>query len=524
MTQRLRARFSAVSVFAVVGALALGMIASGPANAAISKTTLVVGMSADLDYLDPAATMDNAQWKITYPCYQRLVEYNGASTDVVPGLASAWRISRDHLTYTFTIKSGQKFSDGTAVTAKAVQYTFERLLKVAKGPADNFTAIASVRANGLKTVVFVLNQVSPQFLYTLAGNYGGIVNPATASKAVNGDSGQAYLADHTAGSGAYVLTEWKKGQYLKLEQNKFYGGKKPVLETVLFKIVGDASSQRLQLGKGEIDIAEGITSDQYAAVAKEDGNTVINKPSLTVDIMYINSGKGNAALKNTLVRQAISYALDYQGIMAATQAGNATQMNGPIPDGMWGQDPKGFQYTTNVTKAKALLAQAGVTNLSLDLLYSARKSWWASEAQLIQDNLAKAGITVNLKLTEYATARKMIDAGTFDLCLGTWSPDYADPSMFMNFWFDSGNFGLAGNRSFYSNPAVDKLIRSAASITDQKKRTALYIQAQKIVVEEAAYGYLYQMNYRLALRTDVKGFVYNPMIEQIYNLETMYKA
>jgi len=522
--KRLRVRFSAVSVFAVVGALALGMIASGPANAAVSKSTLVVGMSADLDFLDPAATMDNAQWKITYPCYQRLVEYNGASSDVVPGLASEWRISRDHMTYTFTIKPGNKFSDGTPVTAKAVQYTFERLLKIAKGPADNFSAVKSVTASGLRTVIFVLNQVSPQFLYTLAGNYGGIVNPNTASKAVNGDSGQSYLADHTAGSGAYVLTEWKKGQYLKLELNKFYSGKKPALDTVLFKVVGDASSQRLQLGKGEIDIAEGITSDQYAAVAKEDGNTVVNKPSLTVDIMYINSGKGNVALKNKLVRQAISYALDYQGIIAATQAGNATQMNGPIPDGMWGQDPNGFQYTTNVAKAKALLAQAGVTNLSLDLLYSARKSWWASEAQLIQDNLAKAGITVNLKLTEYATARKMIDAGTFDLCLGTWSPDYADPSMFMNFWFDSGNFGLAGNRSFYSNPAVDKLIRAAANITDQKKRTALYIQAQKIVVEEAAYGYMYQMNYRLALRTNVKGFVYNPMIEQIYNLETMSKA
>ena len=524
MTQASRTRISALSAFAVITALVMGMVVSAPANAATSKTTLIVGMSADLDFLDPAATMDNAQWKITYPCYQRLVEYNGANTDVVPGLASSWTISADNLTYTFTLKPGNKFSDGTAVTAKAVQYTFQRLLKIAKGPADNFTAVASVKVSGTNTVVFTLKQVSPQFLYTLAGNYGGIVNPTVAAEEVAGDSGQAYLANHTAGSGAYVLTDWKKGQYLKLEQNKYFSGTKPVLKTVLFKIVGDASSQRLQLGKGEIDIAEGITSDQFDAVAKEAGNTVMNKPSLTVDILYMNSTKGNAALKDKVVRQAISYALDYKGLIATTQAGNATQMRGPIPNGMWGQDPKAFQYTTNVTKAKALLAQAGVSNLSLDLLYSARQPWWAAEAQLIQDNLAKAGITVNLKLTEYATARQMIDAGTFDLCLGVWSPDYADPSMFMNFWFDSGNFGLAGNRSFYSNPAVDKLIRSAASITDQKKRTALYIQAQKIVVEEAAYGYLYQMNYRLALRTDVKGFVYNPMIEQIYNLETMYKA
>ena len=117
----------------------------------------------------------------------------------------------------------------------------------------------------------------------------------------------------------------------------------------------------------------------------------------------------------------------------------------------------------------------------------------------------------------------MIDKGDFDLSLGVWSPDYADPFMFMNFWFDSGSFGLAGNRSFYSNPAVDKLIREAANITDQKKRTELYVAAQKIVVDEAAYGYMYQKNYLLPMRSNIKGFVFNPMLEQMYNLETMLR-
>lgn len=522
MKSGIRARISLLAALALVTSLFMAF--SAPANAATSKTTLVVAMSTDLDFLDPAATMDNAQWKITYPCYQRLVEYNGANTDVVPGLASSWKISADNLTYTFTLNAGNKFSDGSTVNASAVKYSFDRLLKIAKGPAGNFSALKKVTVAGTNVVSFTLKQVSPQFLYTLAGNYGGIVNPKVAAKAVKGDSGQAYLANHTAGSGAFVLTEWKKGQYIKLGQNKYYAGKKPVLTTVLFKIVGDASSQRLQLGKGEIDIAEGIPADQFANVAKMAGNTVVNKPSLTVDIMYINNTKGNPALQNKAVRQAISYALDYKGLISVTQAGNATQMRGPIPNGMWGQDPKAFQYTTNYAKAKSLLVSAGVTNLSLDLLYSDHQPWWASEAQLIQANLAEAGITVNLKLTDYATARQMIDQGAFDLCLGTWSPDYADPSMFMNFWFDSGNFGLAGNRSFYSNPAVDKLIRSAANITDQKKRTALYVAAQKIVIDDAVYGYLYQKNYRVALRSNVKGFVFNPMLEQMYNLATMSKV
>jgi peptide/nickel transport system substrate-binding protein len=518
MKSRKRRSVALLSVAAL--AVSVFVAVSAPANAATNKTTLVVAMSADLDFLDPAITMDNAQWKISYPCYQRLVEYNGANTDVVPGLATNWKISTDNLTYTFNLNPKNKFSDGTSVNAKAVKFTFDRLLTIAKGPADNFGALKEVTVLGPNKVAFILKKISPQFLYTLAGDYGGIVNP----KVAGGDLGQRYLAAHTAGSGPFVLTEWKKGQYLKLGQNKYYAGKKPSFKTVIFKIVGDASSQRLQLGKGEIDIAEGIPSDQLANIAKSKGNIVVNKPSLTVDYLYINNTKGNPALKNKAVRQAISYALDYKGLISATQAGFATQMRGPIPVGMWGRDPKIFQYKTDYAKAKSLLADAGVTNLSIDLLYSARKPWWASEAQLIQDSLAKAGIKVNLKLVEYATSRQMIDAGTFDLSLGVWSPDYADPSMFMNFWFDSGNFGLAGNRSFYSNPAVDKLIRDAMSITDQKKRTALYTEAQKIVVEEAAYGYMYQKNYLLPMRSNIKGFVFNPMLEQIYNLGTMSKS
>lgn len=522
MKSSLRTHISLFSVFALV--VSLFAATAAPANAAVSKTSLIVAMSADLDYLDPAATMDNAQWKITYPCYQRLVEYNGASTDVVPGLASSWKISDNNLIYTFTLNTGNKFSDGSEVTANAVKYTFDRLLKIAKGPADNFGDLKTITVVNPTTVVFTLKQISPQFLYTLAGNYGGIVNPKVASKAVNGDMGQSYLANHTAGSGAFVLTEWKKGQYIKLRQNQHYAGKKPAFTSVIFKIVGDASSQRLQLAKGEIDIAEGIPTEQLANVAKTKGVVVVNQPSLTVDYLYINNTKGNPALANKSVRQAISYALDYKGIIDVTQAGFATQMRGPIPVGLWGHDPNVFQYTTDDAKAKSLLSSAAVSNLSLDLLYSARKPWWASEALLIQDNLAKVGIKVNLKLTDYATARQMIDKGTFDLSLGVWSPDYADPSMFMNFWFDSGSFGLAGNRSFYSNPAVDKLIRDAASITDQKKRTELYTAAQKIVVDDAAYGYMYQKNYLLPMRSNVKGFVFNPMLEQIYNLQTMFKA
>ena len=240
--------------------------------------------------------------------------------------------------------------------------------------------------------------------------------------------------------------------------------------------------------------------------------------------MYINNSKGKEVLKNATVRQALSYAVDYTGLIKVAQAGYGTQMRGPIPTGMWGQDKFAFQYKYNPGKAKALLAAAGVKNLSLDLLYSARRPWWAAEAQFIQASMAKAGIKINLKLTDYAASRQLMFAGNFDLALGLWSPDYADPSMFMNLWFDSANFGASGNRSFYSNAGVDSQLRSALAMTNQARRTAIYKTVQATVIKDAAYIYMYQKNYMIPMRSSVKGFVFNPMLEQIYNISTMSKA
>lgn len=502
---------------ALTTATTMLMFAGAPAHAA--SDTLVVGMSADLDYLDPAKTMDNAQWKITYPCYERLVEYNGAKTDVVRGLATSWKVSADQKTYTFTLDSGHKFADGTEVTAAAVKYSFDRMMKLAAGPEASFDQLSATNVVNSTTVEFVLKAISPQFVYALAGNYGGIVNPAAEGK-----GGETYLASHTMGSGAYQLTEWVKGQYIKLGLNPSYKGKTPSIKTAIFKIVGDASAQRLQLEKGDIDIAEGIPSDQLAAVGATSGLTVVNKPSLTVDYMYINNSKGKEVLKNVAVRQALSYAIDYNGLIKVAAAGFGTQMRGPIPTGMWGQNKSAFQYKYSPTKAKLLLKSAGVKNLTLDLIYSARKPWWAAEAQYIQASAAKAGITINLKLTDYAQSRQLMFAGNFDLALGVWSPDYADPLMFMNLWFDSANFGASGNRSFYNNPEMDTLLRSALATTNQAARTAIYKEVQARVIKDAAYVYMYQKNYLLPMRSSVTGFVFNPMLEQIYNISTMSKA
>ncbi len=516
--------------FSVIGCGSNPSQAGNSANGANGQTaqsnlaTLTVAMASDEGTLDPSVTMDNAAWKITYPCYERLVEYDGANSTVKPSLATSWIVSPDGKTWTFVLKSGDKFSDGTPVDANAVKFSFDRMLKVNKGPAGDFTELKEVKVIDPTHVVFELNTPFPAFLSSLAANYASIIDPKVMDNQTGGDMAQGYLASHTMGSGPYQLADWKKGQYLELKANPSYDGAKPALATVYFNIIGDPSTQRLELEKGQIDIAEGIPSDQIKNMTSDKGINILNQPSMLVDYMYINSSKGNKVLQNKQVRQAISYAIDYKGIIQSSQSGFATQMRGPIPKGLWGYDGSLMQYTNDVNTAKGLLATAHATNPTLTLLYSDHESWWPTEALAIQSNLAQIGITVKLQQVQYATEREMLDKGQFDLALGVWSPDYADPYMFMNFWFDSQNFGLAGNRAFYSNPKVDSLIRQAASITDQAQRTKLYDEAQKIVVDESPYAYLYQTNYLLPIRNNVQGFIYNPMLEGIYNLSQMTKS
>lgn len=140
-----------------------------------------------------------------------------------------------------------------------------------------------------------------------------------------------------------------------------------------------------------------------------------------------------------------------------------------------------------------------------------------------KSSLNKLGINVKLEKLANATMRDRVGKGDYDIAIGNWSPDFADPYMFMNYWFESDKKGLPGNRSFYENSEVDKLLRNALATTDQTQRTRDYQQAQKIVIDDAAYVYLFQKNYQLAMNKEVKGFVFNPMLEQVFNINTMSK-
>jgi peptide/nickel transport system substrate-binding protein len=437
------------------------------------------------------------------------VEDGKGTSDVEGDVATSWTASADAKVWTFKIGGGHVFSDGTPVDAAAVKASFDRVIAAQKGPADLFDEVDHITAPDPHTVVFTLKDAFAPFLATLVDDGASIVNPAAVRQhATNGDLAQGWLADHSAGSGPYQVASWEKGAQIILTPNPHWPGKL-AFKRVEIRIIKEASARRLQLEKGDLDIIEDVPIDQLQALGKTKGVTVVDVPSFFVTYLYLNNT--HPPLDNVKVRQAISWAVDYQGIIDGILLGQGTQMRGDVPVGLWGHD-------------KALLSQAGFKGAKLGYLYAKTDPNWESIGLVLQQDLAAIGITVDMDENAYPTMRQRLNKGDFDIAVGNWTPDYADPSMFMNFWFDSGLKGLPGDRAFYSNPKVDQLIRAAKVAPTQADRLKLYDEAQKITVADAPYVLLFQRNYQFAMRDDVKGYVYNPMQLQIFNFSGMSKS
>jgi peptide/nickel transport system substrate-binding protein len=501
---------------------AMGLGAWQSASAAVPQDTLMIGKPSDPQTLDPAVTIDNNDWAVTYPSYQRLVTYkveNGkGSTEVMGELASSWTTSDDSLVWEFKLKPGNKFDDGAEVNAEAVKFSFDRVMKLKQGPSGAFPDDMAVSVVDPMTVRFTLKTPYAPFLSTLAHNGAAIVNPDVAKQPGGAD---AYLSTHTAGSGAFKLVSWQKGQTLTMDQNAHYAGTKPTLKKVVIKIIGEASVRRLQLEHGDLDIIEDMPEDQLEALSKKSGIVVGDYPSLRVTLLYLNNKK--APMSDPNARRAIVDALDYDGIINGILKGKAKPMNGPIPQGMWAYDEKLPVPKQDEAKAKADFAKVTPKVANLNFMYSDKDPNWEPIGLTLQANLQAVGVNLKMEKLANATMRERLGSGDFDVAIGSWSPDFADPYMFMNFWFDSKLQGLPGNRSFYNNPDVDKLVRDAAANNDIGKRTELYQQAQKIVINESAYAYLYQKAYTLPMSDKVKGYVFNPMLEQVFNVGTITK-
>jgi peptide/nickel transport system substrate-binding protein len=501
--------------------VAYAAVASFVLGAAVARadTTLVVGIAADPTGLDPEAVLNNTSGFVMATIYDSLVRYKPGTTEVAPGVAEKWEVSADGLTYTFHLRRGLKFTDGTPLDAKAVFWNVDRQLNKSNpqyiyntGPVEGYTDftygdVASYRAVDDDTFEFKFKQPSAPFLNSLAMVWNGLVSPAAAAK-----WGKDYR-NHPVGSGPFIFHEWRQRDQVILDANPEYWGGKPKVDHLIFKELPDPQAAVLALKRGEIQILGDVSTQTIPAMKSDPNIVILTQPGLAVDGVALPTEV--PPFNDKRVRQALNYAVDKDAINKALFAGLAVIMTSPLPEAQWGFDKSLKGYPYDPTKAQALLKEAGVSpGLQVEFLtYNSPRGYNPAGPNLaiaIQGYLKKVGIDANVRQMEIGAYLSTVRSGNYKgLAMEGWTGDNGDPDNFIGELWGAKNIPI-NNWSHYRNPEFEKLLAQALVISDPAKRAEIYAQAQRIVVDDAPWILINSTLHIRAIRKEVKGFQLNP--------------
>ena len=490
----------------------------GQEEAAAEEKVLIMGMNTGaIVSLDPAVCYEiEGHWMLNN-VYDSLVKFKaGSASEIEPCLATSWDISGK--TLTFTIREGAKFSNGDPIDAEAVAYTLKRVVKLEQTPSWILTQFGvtegSIKAIG-KTVQITMDEAySPSLVLSCMTFITGTVNPKVAEEnAVEGDMGMAYLADHSAGSGPYVLVSWERNQKIVLERNKYYWGRKPQIERIVIVDIPESSSQLLQLKGGTIDMAWNLEYDQIPEVEATEGLSTIKTPLFK--LIYLAMNGEHSPLDNVLVRRAIKSAIDYQGIITAT-GGGVMELHTFIPHGMFSHYD-GQAYPYNPQKAKELLRKAGYPD-GFEITLTV-PDFLATAGTVVKTNLDAVGIKTDLQVIAYSTLLGKYRKQGLEVVIARWGADYGDPDAQAKPFAHCRTTGPDAKvkqlawRNAYANPEFTDMVEKAAFIEDRDKREQVYLELQKKWQEDGAFAILYQYSGQLGLKDKIKDFQLNALTE-----------
>lgn len=483
-----------------------------------TKDTLVYGRGGDSTSLDPITTTEGEAFKVTENIFETLLQYGDQDTTINPGLAEEWETSADGLTYTFKLRKGVKFHDGTDFNAEAVVFNFDRWMNGndEKFPyysmfggykGDEGHVIKEIKAVNENTVQFVLTRPQAPFLKNIAMSPFGIASPAAVEKW--GDD----FRSNPVGTGPFKFVEWKQNDTITLEKNADYWQKGfPKLNKVIFRVIPENTARLNALAIGEIDVMDGLNNSDEATVKSNDKLQVIERPSMNVG--YIGLTTTRKPFDNKLVRQAINHAIDKKAIIDAFYGGKALAAVNPMPPSIEGYNEAIEPYPFDLEKAKALLKEAGMEKgFEMDLWAMPVARPYMPEAQkvaeVIQDSLSKIGVTAKIQSVDWATYLDKATKGEFDAFMLGWTGDNGDPDNFLYTLLDKDSIG-SNNYSYYSSDPLHEVLIKAQTEIDQAKRNELYKEAQKIIHEDAPWVPLVHSTPLLAAAKDVANYLPHP--------------
>jgi peptide/nickel transport system substrate-binding protein len=499
---------------------------SGSAAGSDTKAQIVVGQVAEPKSLDPAADTAVNDFRILVNVYDGLVSYAPDSLDLKPGLAKSWKVSDGGKTYTFALRHGVKFQDGTPFNAKAVKYNFDRMLVKGAPGSDTgpfplakqfFGEVKDVSVVDDYTVKFTLKEPYAPFLANLAYPTGLIVSPAAVKK-----YGKSF-GHHPVGTGAFKFQSWEANQNVTLQANPDYWNGKPPTKTLVFRPLPDASSRISALRSGGADIVVEVPPDNVKQLKSTSGIKVQSEAGPAVWFLILNTKSG--PFKSKLVRQAANYAVDKKAIVDNVLQGTATVAKGPIAPAFGKAYDKSLTgYPFDLQKAKELMAEAGYAKGVNVTFYVTSSGSGMLEpkamGEAIQAQLEKVGIHAQIKTFEWNTYLDKVNAGLegkADMAEMAWMTNDPGTLPYLTLRTEAFPKKQGFNSGYYSNPKVDKLINQAQVTADPAKRDALFKKMQAIVVEDAPWLFVANGALTAAMTDHLHGFHLHPSFDLYFH-------
>lgn len=478
--------------------------AGGASSAPKRGGTLKFARSVEPTTLDPANTIIAGDIytldKIFEPLY-----ITDVAGKLQPWLASGHTVSSDQLTWTFRLRPGVKFSDGTPMTSKDVAFSINRARHNSAGPLTFLDeAIKSISTPDQGTVVFKLSQPWAPFLSDISVFANAII-PAK----FGGKSEKAFFAA-PVGTGPFLLPAFSQGATLNLKANPGYWRTgRPYVKEVVITYVTDDNQRILEIKGGQVDVIDAVPPAEYASLKAASGVQASSWPAWEVDVLVFNEKVPKFA--DMHVRRAIYQAINLKKLTQASTFGTATTATSFLPSSLEFFDPKTPVLPYGVAAAKAELAKSKYPHgFDTTLLVSAGDAKYATIAEIVQADLKQIGINVSINSLDHASFETTFQKFDYEMFIDYAINDISDPDEMANFNLNYKNGGSSSYWSSYNNPAVTRLIVQAEGASSDTERAKLYGQIQGIVAAEVPYVPLDYQPYLFATSSSVHGFAVNP--------------
>lgn len=492
----------------------LALVAGSPATA-VAQNAIRVGLYGEIVTHDPHVERNRYGIVLLRNVYEPLVDLKPGTTQLEGVLATSWTVSDDGRVYTFQLRPGVKFSDGTPFGADAVKLNIERIQKLKLGPFLQVRPIKQVEVVADQSVRITLDKPFAPFLRGLA--LVRFISPAALKANAGTDDAQKWLVDNTAGTGPYKAVAWKHGREIAWTRNEHhwrpFGPKQ--FDRVVLRVINEPSTQQLMLEKGDLDIIYLFNRDDVPRLRANPKLQIVE--GLPWEQQYIMLNGMLAPTNSRKVREAFAHVwnpAEYVELMGGT----VLPSDGPVPADLIGARGSQVVYKYDVERARGLLRESGIApGTTITLMYNKGDEPKRLAVELFQAQLAKAGVSAKVEVDAWPAQLKFMTdwfkapnpqtgkhgAGFIS------SPRFGTGWDMLYYLFHSdARGGVGSNLMNYSNPQVDALINEAATIQDEDKANELLRRATKLIADDAPFVFVSRTKELIPMQKTIKGLVY----------------